>query len=78
LDDGSRSVSRRSPRAAGELETSLLELENTPQDQELIGRVFRALHTIKGSGAMFGFEQVAAFTHGVENAYDLVRGGNWR
>jgi len=58
-----------------ELETSLLELEQTPQDQELIGRVFRALHTIKGSGAMFGFDQVAAFTHIVENAFDLVRGG---
>ena len=58
-----------------ELETSLLELEQTPQDAELIGRVFRALHTIKGSGAMFGFDQIAGFTHGVENAFDLVRGG---
>jgi two-component system chemotaxis sensor kinase CheA len=58
-----------------ELETSLLELEQTPQDAELIGRVFRALHTIKGSGAMFGFDQIAAFTHNVENAFDLVRGG---
>ena len=41
----------------------------------MIGRVFRALHTIKGSGAMFGFDQMAAFTHDVENAFDLVRGG---
>ena len=58
-----------------ELEASLLELEQTPEDQELIGRVFRALHTIKGSGAMFGFDQIAAFTHDVENAFDLVRAG---
>src|SRR4051794_34412492 len=58
-----------------ELEASLLELERTPEDRELIGRVFRALHTIKGSGAMFGFEQIAAFTHDVENAFDLVRAG---
>jgi two-component system, chemotaxis family, sensor kinase CheA len=58
-----------------ELEASLLELERTPEDQELIGRVFRALHTIKGSGAMFGFDHVAAFTHDVENAFDLVRAG---
>jgi two-component system chemotaxis sensor kinase CheA len=58
-----------------ELEISLLELEQTPKDPELIGRVFRALHTIKGSGAMFGFDQVAAFTHGIESAFDLVRGG---
>src|SRR5260370_979285 len=56
-----------------ELETSLLELERTPEDQELIGRVFRALHTIKGSGAMFGFDRIAAFTHDVENAFDQVR-----
>lgn len=35
-----------------ELESSLLELEETPDNKELIGRVFRAMHTIKGSGAM--------------------------
>ena len=40
---------------------------------ELIGRVFRALHTIKGSGAMFGFDDIAAFTHDVETVFDLVR-----
>jgi two-component system, chemotaxis family, sensor kinase CheA len=44
-----------------ELETSLLDLEGTPADQDLINRVFRAMHTIKGSGAMFGFDDIAAF-----------------
>ncbi len=58
-----------------ELEESLLELEETPDDQELVAKVFRAMHTIKGSGAMFGFDEVAAFTHEVETVYDLVRGG---
>ncbi|RJR38701.1 MAG: chemotaxis protein CheA [Desulfobacteraceae bacterium] len=58
-----------------ELETSLLELEKSPQDPDLIGRIFRAMHTIKGSGAMFGFEEVAGFTHDIESAYDLVRNG---
>ncbi|MCL4490598.1 MAG: chemotaxis protein CheA [Nitrospirae bacterium] len=58
-----------------ELETALLELEETPDDTELIGRVFRAMHTIKGSGAMFGFDDIAAFTHEVETAFDLVRNG---
>lgn len=58
-----------------ELEASLLELEKTPADTDLIGRVFRAMHTIKGSGAMFGFEDVAAFTHDIETLYDLVRNG---
>lgn len=58
-----------------ELESSLLELEKNPGDEELIGRIFRALHTIKGSGSMFGFEDIAAFTHEVETAFDMVRNG---
>jgi two-component system chemotaxis sensor kinase CheA len=58
-----------------ELETSLLELEETPQDQDLINRVFRAMHTIKGSGAMFGFDDIARFTHEVETVFDQVRNG---
>lgn len=58
-----------------ELEASLLELEEYPEDMELIGRVFRAMHTIKGSGAMFGFDAIAAFTHNVETVFDLVREG---
>lgn len=58
-----------------ELEAALLELEETPTDMGLIGRVFRALHTIKGSGAMFGFDELAKFTHEIENVFDLVRDG---
>jgi len=58
-----------------ELEKSLLELESRPDDAELVGRVFRALHTIKGSGAMFGFEAIAAFTHELETVFDGVREG---
>lgn len=56
-----------------ELETSLLELEETPDDLEIVNRVFRAMHTIKGSGAMFGYEQISAFTHEIETVFDLVR-----
>jgi two-component system, chemotaxis family, sensor kinase CheA len=58
-----------------ELESSLLELEETPDDVELIGRVFRAMHTSKGSGAMFGFDDIATFTHEVETIFDMVRNG---
>lgn len=58
-----------------ELETSLLELEETPEDGELISRVFRAMHTIKGSGAMFGFSRISAFTHEIETVFDQVRNG---
>ncbi len=58
-----------------ELETSLLDLEETPEDNDLINRVFRAMHTIKGSGAMFGFDEIASFTHEVETVFDMVRNG---
>jgi len=58
-----------------ELEAALLELNENPRDKELVGRAFRALHTIKGSGAMFGFDELAAFTHNLENAFDEVRNG---
>ncbi len=60
----------------GELETSLLELEDVPDDMDLINRVFRALHTIKGSGSMFGFDAIAGFTHHVETTFDMVRNGD--
>ncbi len=58
-----------------QLEQSLLDLEHAPGDRGLIDTAFRALHTIKGSGAMFGFDAVAAFTHRFETAFDLVRKG---
>ncbi len=58
-----------------ELESCLLALGDSPGDNELVGRTFRALHTIKGSGSMFGFDELAAFTHKLENAFDEVRNG---
>ena len=58
-----------------QLEATLLDLDATPDDRALIDQAFRSLHTLKGSGAMFGFERAAAFTHHVENAFDMVRKG---
>ena len=43
---------------------------------DLVNQIFRALHTIKGSGSMFGFEAIAAFTHEVESVFDMVRNGD--
>lgn len=58
-----------------ELELTLLSLEHNPDDGELIAKVFRALHTIKGSAGMFGFDDITMFTHDIESAYDLIRNG---
>ncbi|MBL0375331.1 chemotaxis protein CheA [Rhizobium sp. KVB221] len=57
------------------IEAGLLDLLDNLSDKEQIDAVFRSLHTLKGSGAMFGFEALAAFTHHCETAFDLVRKG---
>ena len=57
------------------LEARLLELEDDPGNATLVDAVFRCLHTLKGSGEMFGFTALARFTHVFENAYDAVRDG---
>jgi two-component system chemotaxis sensor kinase CheA len=73
-DDQSREIFREEAYdLLGELESTLLELEASPHDLDLVNRVFRALHTIKGSGGMFGFDDIAHFTHDLENVFDKVR-----
>lgn len=59
-----------------QLESGLLELENVPDDVELIAKVFRILHTIKGSSGMFGYDDITMFTHDIENVYDRIRNGD--
>ncbi|MDI9543175.1 MAG: chemotaxis protein CheA [Pseudomonadota bacterium] len=58
-----------------DLEDALIELEQQPGDLDTVNRIFRAMHTIKGSGAMFGFDEIATFTHTIETVYDLIREG---
>jgi two-component system chemotaxis sensor kinase CheA len=58
-----------------QLEDVLLELETQPADSELVNAAFRAVHTIKGSAGMFGFEKAGRFTHDLENLLDACRSG---
>jgi two-component system, chemotaxis family, sensor kinase CheA len=58
-----------------DLEESLLVLEADPSNHDHVERVFRAMHTIKGNSAMFGFGHIDRFTHNLETVYDYVRGG---
>ncbi|WP_288430930.1 chemotaxis protein CheA [uncultured Agrobacterium sp.] len=58
-----------------QIESGLLDLLHDLSNQSQIDAVFRGLHTLKGSGAMFGFEALAAFTHHCETAFDRVRKG---
>jgi len=57
-----------------QLETMLLDLE-VSATPESVDSVFRALHTLKGGGGMFGFPALSAFVHHFEDAFDLVRMG---
>src|ERR1039458_4130465 len=59
-----------------ELDSALLALEAEPRDTELVNCVFRAIHTIKGSGATAGFAHLARFAHKMEEAFDLAREGH--
>ena len=58
-----------------DMEEGLLALEVAPDDTEIINRVFRAMHTIKGSSGLFGFNVIVAFTHEAETVLDRVRQG---
>ncbi|ATN32361.1 chemotaxis protein CheA [Rhizobium sp. ACO-34A] len=59
-----------------QVEAGLLDLTSRLDDKDQIDAVFRGLHTLKGSGAMFGFDALAAFTHHCETAFDRVRKGD--
>jgi two-component system chemotaxis sensor kinase CheA len=58
-----------------QVEQDLLNLADNPGERDTVDAIFRGLHTLKGSGAMFGFDALAAFTHHCESAFDQVRKG---
>lgn len=56
-------------------ESGLLALEKGTHDPELIGDIFRAIHSLKGSASSFGFAALAALAHEMETHLDRVRSG---
>ncbi len=75
MDDLSASFIHEAHELLESLEEALLKLEDHPQDEEQINTAFRVMHSLKGTGAMFGFDELSAFTHEMESLYDLVRSG---
>jgi two-component system chemotaxis sensor kinase CheA len=55
------------------LETGLLLLEKDPENEQVINEIFRIMHSMKGSGGMFGFDLISDVTHDLETLYDLFR-----
>ncbi len=56
-----------------DLGDALLLLEQDHQNMEVVNRVFRAMHTLKGSGATAGFRRLANFVHHVEDVFNRIR-----
>jgi len=59
------------------LDDGFLAIEKDPRDAEVLGEVFRAAHTLKGSSATMGFTRVAELTHAMESLLDLLRNGSF-
>jgi two-component system chemotaxis sensor kinase CheA len=58
-----------------EMEASLLGLEKSPGDLELLNSIFRTVHTIKGSAEYLGLENISNLTHNLENLLERIRNG---
>jgi two-component system chemotaxis sensor kinase CheA len=54
-------------------ESALLELENHPGDGELVNKIFRAFHTIKGMAGFLNLSDIQSLAHSAENLLDLAR-----
>lgn len=56
-----------------ELNEGILELEKDNDNMDVINKIFRAAHTLKGMSGTMGFNTIMKLTHGIENALDEVR-----
>src|SRR5580698_9547304 len=56
-----------------ELETGLLAMRDDAHDDEMVNAAFRAVHSIKGGAATFGYAKLSDFSHAFESALEAVR-----
>jgi two-component system chemotaxis sensor kinase CheA len=56
-----------------DMETAVLDLETEASDPDAVHRLFRAVHTLKGSAAMFGLTRLAGLAHELESLIERVR-----
>ena len=59
-----------------QLDQDLVELETRPDDLELLNRIFRVAHTIKGASSFLNFDTLTHLTHHMENILNLARHGD--
>lgn len=53
-----------------DIEANLLDIEKDPGNKDALNCMFRCMHTLKGSGAMFGFDNIAVFAHHLETVLE--------
>jgi len=61
-----------------QLNEQLVELENRPNDKELLNTVFRGFHTVKGGGSFLNLTAVVAICHRAEDVFNTLRNGQRR
>ncbi len=57
------------------LDRELITLEKNPNDREILGSIFRTIHTIKGTSGFLAFDQLGAVTHVGESLLGRLRDG---
>lgn len=78
LDDIVREFLVESSENLDQLERDLVQLEDTPDDPDLLASVFRTIHTIKGTCGFLGYTKLQGITHVGENLLSKVRDGDLR
>jgi two-component system chemotaxis sensor kinase CheA len=58
-----------------QLDIDFVQLEQTPEDKKLIGNIFRAMHTLKGSSGFFAFHRLEKVAHAGESLLSKLRDG---
>ena len=60
-----------------QLDIDFVKLESAPEDKALIGNIFRAMHTLKGSSGFFGFVRIEKVAHASESLLSKLRDGTY-
>jgi len=58
-----------------QVDRDLISLEKEPSSQEILARIFRAVHTIKGTTGFLGFSKLESVAHAGENLLSRLRDG---
>ncbi len=75
MDDLTREFLIESQEGLDRMERCLTELEERPQDKELLAEIFRSVHTIKGTTGFLGFKRLEKLAHAGESLLGLLRDG---